>query len=101
MIKPSSNIEKLKTMAKQWATNQDIMILADCNPKAAKCIREDIEKIIKSEGKKCPKGFTVPMARVVAYLDIDENRISQMLSLELALEEHEKSHLLEQVTKTN
>lgn len=92
MIVPSSNIEKLRTMSKQWATNTDIKILADCNDKRAKVIREEIEAQIIKEGKKCPKGFTVPMKRVIDYLEIDESRIISMISLEQDLDEYEKSH---------
>lgn len=100
MIKPSSNIKKLKVLAKQWANNQDIMILADCNSKAAKTIREAIEKKIETEGKKCPKGFVVPMQRVVDYLDIDVNRIASMIGLEEDLRKYEKA-TAGTVTQTN
>ncbi|MFR7589828.1 MAG: hypothetical protein ACLUVC_00145 [Longibaculum sp.] len=100
MIKPSSNVEKLKVLAKQWATNKDIMILADCNPKAAKTIREAIEKEIEAEGKKCPKGFVVPMQRVIDYLDIDIKRIASMIGLEEDLQKYEKAAAVT-ATQTN
>lgn len=92
MIEPSSNIAKLRIMAKQWATNKDIKVLADCNDKRAKAIREEIEKQILSEGKRCPKGFTVPMERVIEYLGIDIERIVSMISMEQELDNYEKSH---------
>lgn len=92
MIIPSSNLKKLRTMSKQWATNGDIKILADCNDKRAKQIREDIEEQILKDGKKCPKGYTVPMQRVIDYLGLDESRIISMISLEKELDEYEKSH---------
>ena len=92
MIEPSSNVLKLRTISKQWATNKDIMIIADCNPKVAKAIREEIEKLIESEGKRCPKGFTVPMQRVIDFLDIDVDRIASMIGLERDIDEYEKSH---------
>lgn len=92
MSEPSSNILKLRTVSKQWATNKDIKILADCNDKRAKQIREDIEKQILKEGKKCPKGFTVPMQRVIDYLELDINRIVSMISMEQDLDKYEKSH---------
>ena len=92
MIEPSSNVLKLRTVSKQWATNKDIKILADCNDKRAKEIREDIEKQIVKEGKKCPKGFTVPMQRVIEYLELDINRIVSMISMEQDLDKYEKSH---------
>lgn len=92
MIEPSSNILKLRTVSKQWATNKDIKILADCNDKRAKQIRDDIEKQILKEGKKCPKGFTVPMQRVIDYLELDINRIVSMISMEQDLDKYEKSH---------
>lgn len=101
MIEPSSNVLKLKTMAKQWASNQDIMILADCNPKAAKVIRESIEKQIEAEGKKCPKGFTVPMQRVIDYLDIDIDRITSMIGLERDIDAYEKSRLRQVDSRLN
>ena len=92
MVDPSSNVLKLKTISKQWATNKDIKILADCNDKRAKQIREDIEKQILKEGKKCPKGFTVPMQRVIDYLELDIERIVAMISMEQDISEYEKSH---------
>lgn len=92
MIKPSTNIEKIRTMTKQWATNKDIKILADCNDKRAKIIREEIEEQIIKEGKKCPKGFTVPMKKVIEYLDLDLERMISMVSMEKELNEYEKSH---------
>lgn len=65
-----TNQELLMIATKMWASNRDIMALADVSIPKAKKIRIAIEEQIKEEGKLLPTEKVVPMKRVLKMLDI-------------------------------
>lgn len=82
MADTSSNLMKLRTLSKQWAGVQDIMILADCGENKASKIRREIEQEILAEGKTLPRDKVVPMARAVKWLGLNEDRIIKYAKIE-------------------
>lgn len=77
-----SNVELLKIASKVWATNKDIMALADCSTPKAMAIRVRIEEQIKAEGKLIPSSKTVPMKRVLKALDISLSDLERRALIE-------------------
>lgn len=86
MVKPIeiTNTMKAKVLMKNWLTNHDIMILAECGLNKAIEIKKEIQKQILKEGYKLPK-HKVTKQRVLEYLGINENYIFKLAQTEQKL----------------
>ncbi len=82
-IEVTNNL-KAKVLMKNWLSNQDIMILAECGTTKSSHIKRDIQKQILEEGFKLP-GKKVPKKRVLEHLGIDENYIFKLAQTEQKL----------------
>lgn len=74
--------ETLSTMAKQWATNEDICKIGNIGSNKAIEVRRNIEEQIKKDGYNLPRQAIVPMKYVIEYFKIDINYLKKLASLE-------------------
>ena len=82
------NVELLKIIKKNWATNSDIAKLAGCGTTKAVKLKKEITSHLLKKGKKLYNIDTLPMGEVINYLGIDEKRIISNAKLELELKDY-------------
>lgn len=79
--------ELFNTISRPWVSAKEIQSIAQCGRDAAVQIRNDIEYEIIKSGKKLPRGRTivVPTKRVLEYLQLDIDYITEMAEKEKML----------------
>lgn len=71
--------ELLEIASKPWAKTKDIMALGDCCYGRAHKIKKEIKSQIVSEGKFLVPNDSVPMKRVLKFLDINVKDLEQVV----------------------
>ena len=77
-------LDLFNIISKPWASAKEIKMIGACGRDKASKIRNDINELIKSNGKRLPSGKTkvVPMTKVIEYFDLDTNYITNMAKQE-------------------
>ena len=77
-------LDLFNIISKPWASTKEIKMIGACGRDKASKIRNDIDEVIKSSGKRVPSGKVkvVPMPKVIEYFDLDTNYITTMAKQE-------------------
>lgn len=75
-----NNTKLFELISKQWANANDIQLIVSCGKEKASEIRDSIKQEIVNNNMKLPraKHIIVPMKKVIEYLNLDVDHITQM-----------------------